>query len=192
MVFGPSSHRASIRDGAFVRIQTIARPSSRTRAAPNLSSRVLAPKIRALNVGSPDQQAGAHTNKRIVRRCPTLPHPPECSTIGAVRLSYRVRNGTGRFPNAMTTETTKQPPTNEQGVWNVNHTVNANTQHKQRRVQVSHRPISTSQLHTLPRFHIWPINPVIYRGPPTQKMYGYLISKQASRLDAFSGYPFPT
>ena len=92
----------------------------------------------------------------------------------------------------MTTETTKTLPTNKQGVWNVNHTVNANTQEATRRVQVSHRPISTSQLHTLPRFHIWPINPVIYRGPPTHKVYGYLISKQASRLDAFSGYPFPT
>ena len=134
---------------------------------------------------------GRGSHQRIVRRCPTLPHPPECSTIGAVRLSYRVRNGTGRFPNAMTTETTKTLPA-KRGVWNVNHTVNANTQEATRRVQVSHRPISTSQLHTLPRFHIWPINPVIYRGPPTQKMYGYLISKQASRLDAFSGYPFPT
>lgn len=27
--------------------------------------------------------------------------------------------------------------------------------------------ISTSQLHTLPCFHIWPINPVIYWGPLT-------------------------
>src|SRR4051812_41741382 len=36
-----------------------------------------------------------------VRRCPTLPHRNQCSTIGAVRLSFRVRNGTGRFPDAM-------------------------------------------------------------------------------------------
>src|SRR4051795_11542142 len=40
-----------------------------------------------------------------VRRCPTLPHPPECSTIGAGGLSFRVRNETGRFPSAITTET---------------------------------------------------------------------------------------
>ena len=39
------------------------------------------------------------------RRCPTLPHPGECSTIGVSRLSFRVRNGTGRFPGAMTTAT---------------------------------------------------------------------------------------
>ena len=36
-----------------------------------------------------------------VRRCPTLPHPTECSTIGAEGLSFRVRNGAGRFPSAM-------------------------------------------------------------------------------------------
>ena len=41
----------------------------------------------------------------FVRRRPTLPHPPECSTIGAGGLSFRVRNGTGRFPSAMTAVT---------------------------------------------------------------------------------------
>ncbi len=36
-----------------------------------------------------------------VRRCPTLPQGPPCSTIGAVSLSFRVRNVSGRFPDAM-------------------------------------------------------------------------------------------
>lgn len=40
-----------------------------------------------------------------VRRCPTLPQGRPCSTIGAERLSFRVRNGTGRFPLAMAAET---------------------------------------------------------------------------------------
>ena len=40
-----------------------------------------------------------------VRRRPTLPPPLEGSTIGAEGLSFRVRNGTGRFPNAMTAVT---------------------------------------------------------------------------------------
>ena len=40
-----------------------------------------------------------------VRRRPTLPQVPTCSTIGAERLSFRVRNGAGRFPLAMITET---------------------------------------------------------------------------------------
>ena len=42
---------------------------------------------------------------KCVRRCPSLPHNPLCSTIGAERLSFRVRNGTGRFPLAMTAVT---------------------------------------------------------------------------------------
>ena len=32
------------------------------------------------------------------RWCPTLPHPGGCSTIGAVRLSFRVRDGGRAFP----------------------------------------------------------------------------------------------
>src|SRR5699024_7047282 len=58
---------------------------------------------------------------------------------------------------------------------------------------MSDRCISTSQLHTLLRFHTWPINPIIYRTPhPTKMWAGNLISEQASRLDAFSGYPSRT
>jgi hypothetical protein len=40
-----------------------------------------------------------------VRRCPTLPQGPPCSTIGAASLSFRVRNVSGRFPRAMAAET---------------------------------------------------------------------------------------
>ena len=52
-----------------------------------------------------------------VRRCPTLPHPPGCSTIGAVGLSFRVRNGTGRFPHAMTAVTLLPVPRTGFVVW---------------------------------------------------------------------------
>ena len=41
----------------------------------------------------------------IVRQCPTLPPDPSGSTISVVRLNDRVRNGTGCFPYAITTET---------------------------------------------------------------------------------------
>ena len=37
----------------------------------------------------------------VVRRRPTLPHSCGCSTIGAGGLSFRVRNGSGRFPFAV-------------------------------------------------------------------------------------------
>ena len=43
--------------------------------------------------------------RRYVRLRPTLPHRHQCSTIGAEGLSFRVRNGAGRFPFAMTAET---------------------------------------------------------------------------------------
>src|ERR1700694_1328883 len=54
---------------------------------------------------SPNLVGGALDRLMVVGRCPTLPHPPGCSTIGAVGLSFRVRDGTGRFPHAMTAVT---------------------------------------------------------------------------------------
>jgi hypothetical protein len=52
----------------------------------------------------------------VVRRCPTLPHPSGCSTIGAAGLSFRVRDGTGRFPHAMTAVTLVPDPVRRWGV----------------------------------------------------------------------------
>ena len=60
------------------------------------------------------------------------------------------------------------------------------------RLWVSPRPVSTSQLHTLRCFHTWPINPMVSWGALTQQRVGDLILEQASRLDAFSGYPSRT
>ena len=56
----------------------------------------------------------------------------------------------------------------------------------------SPRPISTGQLNTLPRLHSQPINPVVFRGSYSLKGMGKLILESASRLDAFSAYPFRT
>src|ERR671939_1665038 len=56
----------------------------------------------------------------------------------------------------------------------------------------SPRPISTGLLHVLPRFQIRPINLVVYQGSYSLKGMGELISRSASRLDAFSGYPVRT
>ncbi len=41
----------------------------------------------------------------------------------------------------------------------------------------------------LPRFHISPINLVVYQDPYSLEGMGGLIFGRASRLDAFSGYP---
>ena len=55
----------------------------------------------------------------------------------------------------------------------------------------SPRPISNSQLHALLRFHPCPINLVVSKGTYFLVGMGDLISGWASRLDAFSVYPFP-
>ena len=52
------------------------------------------------------------------------------------------------------------------------------------------RPISNSQLHALLHFHLCPIYLVVFKGSYYLRM-GYLILRGASRLDAFSVYPFP-
>ena len=45
-----------------------------------------------------------HHRGLVCRRCPTLPHPTGCSTIGAGELSFRVRYGTGRTLPAVATD----------------------------------------------------------------------------------------
>jgi hypothetical protein len=49
------------------------------------------------------------------------------------------------------------------------------------------RAISTGQLHGLPRFHLRPIDVVVYHGS-----WRDLVLRRVSRLDAFSGYPVRT
>ncbi len=137
----------------------------------------------------------------VWRRCPTLPHPGECSTIGAGRLSFRVRNGTGRFPAAMTTVTLygflcvclSAGVGIDYRIVDANKRFITHTMMLMVRVcVVGGRPLvpvsftryqaSTSGLSTP-----WSV------GGLTQHMLeGEFILKQASRLDAFSGYPFRT
>jgi len=54
----------------------------------------------------------------------------------------------------------------------------------------SPRPISTGRLNTSPCVHVRPINLVVIQGPYSVDPMGDLISRPASRLDAFSAYPF--
>ena len=56
----------------------------------------------------------------------------------------------------------------------------------------SPRPISTGLLAALLRLHSRPIDLVVYQGSYSLKGMGELISRSASRLDAFSGYPIRT
>ena len=61
-------------------------------------------------------------------RCLTLPQPHDCSTISAVKLSYRDRNGTGRTLDAKTTNTNPFETNHPKRVCCVKHcTTNTNT-----------------------------------------------------------------
>jgi hypothetical protein len=129
-----------------------------------------------------------------VRRRPTLPRGPPRSTIGAAGLNFRVRNGTGCFPCAITAVTLwkyHQPPGGPE-TGRIPRTAQWTQKQQQQGRSQATRPISTGQLHTLPCFHLRPINPVIYWGPYLVNPERDLILRRASRLDAFSGYPFPT
>src|SRR5438874_13180222 len=54
------------------------------------------------------------------------------------------------------------------------------------------RAISTGPLNTLLCLHVSPIDVVVSHGPYSLEGMGSLISRWASRLDAFSGYPIRT
>ncbi len=54
------------------------------------------------------------------------------------------------------------------------------------------RIISTSLLNMSPHLHTWPINLLISKDPYQINSVGNLILGWASRLDAFSVYPFQT
>ena len=56
-------------------------------------------------------------------------------------------------------------------------------------VKLSPRAISTAQLSASRRLHLRPIDLLTSEGPYFLRM-GSLISRPASRLDAFSAYPF--
>src|SRR5690606_33735457 len=58
---------------------------------------------------TPIAREGTCTLRGSARRCPPLPHPLGCSTIGAGGLSFRVRNVAGRFPSAMATVAPRLP-----------------------------------------------------------------------------------
>ena len=86
------------------------------------------------------------------RRRPSLPHGPPCSTIGAERLNFRVRNGAGCFPIALITETLWRcgagAPDRISGTSQWTRSIFVGT---------SPRPISIGQLRALLHFHIRPI-----------------------------------
>src|SRR5215213_7760152 len=116
------------------------------------------------------------------RRRPTLPGGCPPSTIGAEWLNCSVRNGKRCLPLAMRHRKFCETAPVE--------LENRTRPGGYKKYPSSPRPISTGRLRTLLRFHRRPINLVVYQGSYSLKGMGELISRTASRLDAFSGYPF--
>src|SRR5918999_2041938 len=117
------------------------------------------------------------------RRLPTLPGGCPPSTIGASRLNFSVRNGKRCFPAALTAEVVRAPRFRAPSKLHSEHTQCSKSRP---------RAISTGPLNALPRLHVPPINVVVSHGSYSLKGMGSLISRWASRLDAFSGYPIRT
>ena len=99
----------------------------------------------------------------LIGRLPTLPHTRACSTIGAERLNFRVRDGNGWNPLAVITR-------NLVGFRGMNSYWRATTScAAQREAQnkfygQAERAISNSQLNTLLCLHICPINVIVFHG----------------------------
>ena len=157
---------------------------------------------------------------RVMRRRATLPHPVGCSTIAVPGLSFRVRNGTGRLTWAMAAANLLLygQTLGSAGLWRPgNRTADADMSMFRlvarqcslpsgavcRRKMRSNRQglecwcclssVSTGRLHPSRGFHVRPIDHVFCMGTTgTRRFHGMLILEQASRLDAFSGYPFRT
>ena len=116
---------------------------------------------------TPDNGDGANKknrNRQAVpglkkfRRRPTLPHSCPCSTIGAERLNFRVRDGNGCLPFAIATENLNFGDQSEYGL-------QAPSKHDLCRLfcgQAS-RLISTGKLNTLLCLHTRPINLVVFK-----------------------------
>ena len=110
-----------------------------------------------------------------------LSHALRRSTIGATVLNGRVRDGIGCFTGAVITKPRKKRfQVKAVYAFDSRWPGLASTGSNQ-----AYRAISTGQLNALLRLHLRPIDEVVYLGPQ-----GYLVLRGASRLDAFSGYPF--
>ena len=135
---------------------------------------------------------------QLIRRRPTLPGPFKPSTIGAEGLNFSVRNGKRCDPLALTTENWRdRTPREARGPLRALKTAQLAAASSSRHIggkkhPSSPRSISTGSLSALPRLHDRPINLVVYQGSYSLEGMGELISRWASRLDAFSGYPIQT
>ena len=121
------------------------------------------------------------------RQLSILPGRFQPSTFGVCELNYRVRHGYGCILTAIATESLRD-------------VLSKLYRRKSRRLspfsrafvkffKLRPRPISTVSLQTSRLFHSQPINLIVFKGSYSLLMRSLILGR-ASRLDAFSVYPF--
>ena len=132
----------------------------------------------------PEEIRERKDEKKTWRR-PTLPRTSR-STIGEEAFHFRVRDGNEWEP-PLSGHQEDQPETEDSPRPLVLF------RERERQYGQASRLISTGRLNTLPCLHLQPIEQVVSLFPSGPSWgRGCLILRRASRLDAFSGYPFRT
>ena len=124
----------------------------------------------------------------VNQQLPILPGRFQPSTFGVCELNYRVRHGYGCILTAIATESLRVSVLSKLYRRKV---FPKGSRHLVALVKfkLRPRPISTASLQPLRAFHSQPINLIVFKGSYSLLMRS-LISGRASRLDAFSVYPF--
>ena len=112
-----------------------------------------------------DQTRQTVLNPKKSRRCPTLPLGAPSSTIGTQGLSFRVRNGNGRFPFVMIAGNLKLICNRIRLIAISLFTTDAAFFVKKKLYGQASRAISTGKLNASRRFHTQPIKQVVYLCP---------------------------
>ena len=186
------------------------------------NTRFIRRKQKHTQEGPPGVVASSGGPCRVVRRRATLPHPVGCSTIAVPGLSFRVRNGTGRLSWAMAAANLGlsagkrgfPPACGGSGTGQWTRCVLLLTDRARVRTVLPvrlrgacrvlrHTPsgrvdvgclstISTGRLHPRGASTSGLSTRVLHGVFSGSGPHGILILEKASRLDAFSGYPFRT
>ena len=122
----------------------------------------------------------------INQQLPILPGRFQPSTFGVCELNYRVRHGYGCILTAIATESLRvcSLKTIQKKFRRLFQAGRAFVKFKLRP-----RPISTASLQASRLFHSQPINLIVFKGSYSLLMRSLILGR-ASRLDAFSVYPF--
>ena len=121
------------------------------------------------------------------RQRPTLPHSHPCSTISAGKLNFCVRDGNRCDLTAITTFFRLSQCFLSFYLKVISDSLWIYSEIGEILKSKDNWSISITRLNTLLCLHLWPINVVV-----SNVSHGKSILRLASRLDAFSGYPFRT